>query len=157
MLAEDMPATFFIDFSNASAAPESGSPYILRWTVLVEDVDCDRPSAEDTIRASKPLSSTISAIRPAVSFFGSCTIIARSASKLMLNCSTPSSSLKPPSTADVHAPQVMPSIATVVVSVSCFAMLFLRGFRCCGYGPAVCESTNFASKPTSSIMSTILW
>src|SRR5579871_3787342 len=73
----------------------------------------------------------------------------------MLNCQTPSTSLKPFSTADVHAPQVIPSIATVVLLIFCRDLVFRRPFPCVFCGASTLVSTMLASKPVSSMISAI--
>ena len=129
-----------------------GRPKILSWTLLAPVVVVLLPSILEMSLASKPQSSMISVIRDGDSFSGSCTITARSANRLTLNCTNPSTSLNPPSTADVHAPQVMPSIATVVV-----VAFLLNGFRLAfgasAAGSAAFVSMTSASKPVSSMVS----
>src|ERR1700742_2869047 len=71
----------------------------------------------DNTSASKPRSSMISAIFSGDNFLGSWCTTALPIIKLTETAPAPSTSLKPDSTADVHAPQVIPSTFRVVVAI----------------------------------------
>ena len=129
-----------------------GRPYTFNMTVAFVEEACTPSSTLEITEASNPLSSIASTICAAVSFSGSCTMTARSANRLILNCTKPSTSLNPPSTADVQAPQVIPSMATVVVT-SFRLSLRLLDFVTPTAGSASLLSTISASNPVSSIIS----
>lgn len=97
--------------------------------------------------ASKPLSSIISAICGALRMVVSCSTTARSERSDTLNLTTPAAPWKAPSMAEVQAPHVMPSTASVVVA------LVDAGLSSALVGDGRSVERTSASKPRSSIRS----
>ena len=143
--------------SIAMVVVVSSGPWF-HTALLVLSGSCDNEGLVSIIVAPNPRSSIISATASADIVDASCSITARSDSSDILIDRTPETSLKPPSTAEVHAPHVIPSMAKVVVysadrfleasgSISVYPCAFPAAGRSV-------ERTS-ASKPRSSIMSFI--
>jgi len=165
MLKRTRPSRFWKPPSTADVQAPQVMPSMATVVVAMDDGTVSEPfgrlldgslTCVSTSVAPNPRSSIVSRIVSTEITVASCSMTALSDSRDTLKLLTPGTFVKPPSTADVHAPQVIPSIATVVVEIGVLfssvsnKTLWLGDF--CASGAMSVESTS-ASNPRSSIVS----